>query len=188
MDVASTQWQRSESLKQSFTYLPRSPYVYEVAATNWLRCRYVHVTLTTPLLRPDSAKYSLRFFEHFQSSTTSFTSRKTLLHFYRFLQRSYYVLQVPIFKDVVRISNFLRSNVFQVFGRSQWLLWSYYDVLHRTWQFIKQWHIMLKYQNLSHCMRFPTMWYVRPAKPQISLRIRAVWSEPLLVTWLFYDC
>ena len=34
--------------------------------------------------------------------------------------------------------------------------------------------------NLSHDMRFPTMWYVRPAKPQISLRIRAVWSEPLL--------
>ena len=34
-------------------------------------------------------------------------------------------------------------------------------------------------------MRFPTMRYVRPAKPQISLRIRAVWSEPLLVTWIF---
>ena len=32
------------------------------------------------------------------------------------------------------------------------------------------------------------MWYVRPAKPQISLRIRAVWSEPLLVAWVFYDC
>ena len=27
-----------------------------------------------------------------------------------------------------------------------------------------------------------------PAKPQISLRIRAVWSEPLLVAWLLYDC
>ena len=27
---------------------------------------------------------------------------------------------------------------------------------------------------MSQCMRFPTMWYVRPAKPQISLRIRAV--------------
>ena len=27
---------------------------------------------------------------------------------------------------------------------------------------------------LSQCMRFPTMWYVRPAKPQISLRIHAV--------------
>ena len=28
--------------------------------------------------------------------------------------------------------------------------------------------------NMSHDMRFPTMWYVRPAKPQISLCIRAV--------------
>ena len=30
-------------------------------------------------------------------------------------------------------------------------------------------------------MRFPTMLYVRPAKVQTSLRIRAVCSEPLLV-------
>ena len=28
--------------------------------------------------------------------------------------------------------------------------------------------------KMSRDMRFPTMWYVRPAKPQISLRIRAV--------------
>ena len=28
--------------------------------------------------------------------------------------------------------------------------------------------------NMSQCMRFPTLWYVRPTKPQISLRIRAV--------------
>ena len=28
--------------------------------------------------------------------------------------------------------------------------------------------------HMSQCMRFSTMWYVRPAKPQISLRIRAV--------------
>ena len=41
---------------------------------------------------------------------------------------------------------------------------------------------------LSHDMRFPTIWYVQPAKPQISLRIRAVWSEPLLVAWIFYEC
>ena len=34
---------------------------------------------------------------------------------------------------------------------------------------------------MSQCMRFTTMWCVRPAKPQMSLRIRAVWSEPLLV-------
>ena len=37
-------------------------------------------------------------------------------------------------------------------------------------------------------MIFQTMWYVRPAKTQISLRIHAVWSEPLLVAWIFYDC
>ena len=42
--------------------------------------------------------------------------------------------------------------------------------------------------NLSRDMRFPIMWYARPAKPQISLRKRAVWSEPLLVAWMFYDC
>ena len=42
--------------------------------------------------------------------------------------------------------------------------------------------------ELSQCMRFLTMWYVRPAKPQISLRIRAVWSESLLVAWIFYEC
>ena len=41
---------------------------------------------------------------------------------------------------------------------------------------------------MSQCMSFPTMWYVRPAKPQISLRIRAVWSEPLLIAWVFYNC
>ena len=41
---------------------------------------------------------------------------------------------------------------------------------------------------MSQCMRFPTMWYMRPAKPQISLRICAVWSKPLLVAWVFYDC
>ena len=41
---------------------------------------------------------------------------------------------------------------------------------------------------LSQCMRFPTTWYVPPAKPQISLRICAVWSECLLVAWVIYDC
>ena len=29
-------------------------------------------------------------------------------------------------------------------------------------------------KDLSQCMRFPTMWYVRPAKAQTSLHIRAV--------------
>ena len=42
-------------------------------------------------------------------------------------------------------------------------------------------------QEMSHHMRFPTMWYERPAKAQTSLRIWAVWSEPLLVTRILYD-
>ena len=29
--------------------------------------------------------------------------------------------------------------------------------------------------------------YVRPAETQTSLRIRAVWSEPLQIAWIFYD-
>ena len=33
-----------------------------------------------------------------------------------------------------------------------------------------------------------TICYVQPAKPQISLRIRTVWSEPLLIAWVIYDC
>ena len=42
--------------------------------------------------------------------------------------------------------------------------------------------------EMSRDMRFPTMWYLRPAKPKISLRICAVWSEALLVAWIFYEC
>ena len=41
---------------------------------------------------------------------------------------------------------------------------------------------------MSHDMRFPTMWYARPAKAQTILRICAVWSEPLQVVWIFCDC
>ena len=37
-------------------------------------------------------------------------------------------------------------------------------------------------------MRFPTMWSVRPAKPQISLRIHAVRSEPLPAALICYKC
>ena len=39
---------------------------------------------------------------------------------------------------------------------------------------------------MSRHMIFSTLWYLRSAKPQISLYIRAVWSEPLLVAWIFY--
>ena len=43
-------------------------------------------------------------------------------------------------------------------------------------------------EHLSRGMGFPTKWYVRPAKPQFSLRIRTVWSEPLLVARTLYEC
>ena len=46
---------------------------------------------------------------------------------------------------------------------------------------------LLLHIQLSHDMKFPTMWYVRPAKAQTSLGIRAVWSEPFLVAWIFYE-
>ena len=39
----------------------------------------------------------------------------------------------------------------------------------------------------KNLLRFPTMWYMWPAKAQTSLCICAVWSEPLLVIWIFYD-
>ena len=45
-----------------------------------------------------------------------------------------------------------------------------------------------KLSYMSRDLRFPAMWYVRPTKAQIGLRIRAVWPEPLLVAWIFYDC
>ena len=41
---------------------------------------------------------------------------------------------------------------------------------------------------MSRDTRFPTIEYVQPAKAQTSLRIRAVWSESLLVAQLFYEC
>ena len=34
--------------------------------------------------------------------------------------------------------------------------------------------ISLRETKLSQCVRFPAMWYVRPAKAQTSLRIRTV--------------
>ena len=54
-------------------------------------------------------------------------------------------------------------------------------------QFIYMFFVIIMQWHMSRDMIFPSMWYVRPAKPQISLRIRAVWSEPLLVAWIFYD-
>ena len=61
--------------------------------------------------------------------------------------------------------------------------WIHQDISRTQGYFMGQ-HI--KY--LSPNMRFPSMWYVRPAKPQISRCLRTVWSEPLLVAWIFCEC
>ena len=45
--------------------------------------------------------------------------------------------------------------------------------------------IRVVYRNMSSDMKFPIRWHVRPAKAHTSLRIRAVWSEPLLVARIF---
>ena len=72
------------------------------------------------------------------------------------------------------------------FDLTMWIMCHQYNVLECSW-IRALWAVLWKH-HLSHDMRFPTMWYVRPAKPQISLRIRAAWSEPLLVAWIFYEC
>ena len=56
---------------------------------------------------------------------------------------------------------------------------------------IASWSVIMSLTGqlyLSQCMSFLTIRYVPPAMPQISLRIRAAWSEPLLVAWVFYEC
>ena len=40
---------------------------------------------------------------------------------------------------------------------------------------------------MSQCMTKPAIWLVQPAKTQISLRIRAVWSESSLIACAFYS-
>ena len=75
----------------------------------------------------------------------------------------------------------------------KWLVQYLYPIMHFALKFSSQpppklyWPQKYKHK-LSQCMRFPTIRYVRPAKPQISLCIRTVCSEPLIVAWVFYDC
>ena len=52
-----------------------------------------------------------------------------------------------------------------------------YGILEQAIIQTKQFNGICGQNELSRDTRFPTMWYVRPAKPQISLRIRAAWSR-----------
>ena len=71
------------------------------------------------------------------------------------------------------------------FHRGFWKFWTF---THKMSQNLSSIAVVNHALPLSYGMRFPTLWYVRPAKAQTSLYIRTVWSEPLLVAWIFYDC
>ena len=69
-----------------------------------------------------------------------------------------------------------------------WLVWSFFSLKMCIWYGYNTQDLNLPIFNLdmSQDMRFPTMWYVPPAKAQISLRLCAVWSEYFLVAWIYY--
>ena len=82
-----------------------------------------------------------------------------------------------------------------LFGNYNLWPWEIYKLHNRKFSQIifnhsKIWKLLPKLahycsEKKSRNMRFST-WYAWPAKPQISLCIRAVWSEPLLVARIFY--
>ena len=47
--------------------------------------------------------------------------------------------------------------------------------------------MILDIPDMSRLMTKPTKWHVRPAKTQISLGFRPVWSEPFAVCWMGKD-
>ena len=111
MDVARTQLQRSESVEQPFSSMPRSHHVIEVLTTIRLRCHYVHAVFTTPLLRsycvPIRPRPHYAFLNMFQVRPRPCRPYYTPTASYKFLLRSYYALQVlteliNFFKDAVR--------------------------------------------------------------------------------------
>ena len=72
----------------------------------------------------------------------------------------YLIVLIP---DLCFLPYFLRP--IHVYGR-------FYDQTECIFRLL--WSFVVSTYHLSLDMRFPTMWYVRPATPQTSLRIRAV--------------
>ena len=57
-----------------------------------------------------------------------------------------------------------------------------------VYQFLITAKVVTVKQNLSRLVTKPTYWHVRPAKTQISLGIRPVWSESSLwLQWVAKD-
>ena len=61
-------------------------------------------------------------------------------------------------------------------------LWQKFQTAPHSWTIIDLWDRLVQ-RKLSHLMTKSTKWHVRPAKTQISLCIRPVWSESLLSMW-----
>ena len=78
-------------------------------------------------------------------------------------------------KNSFREASSLNPDHAQHFVGQIWVQTVYKDYQWMTLGYSKQRVKMTEYlAHICHDMGFPTMWYVRPAKPQISLLIRAV--------------
>ena len=102
-----------------------------------------------------------------------------VLHsFYRIGYRSYFYMCLYLHPYFVYMCMYARGNKYDdEVGRVHWLC-SPLRLVPLD---------MLDLRQIFN-MLFPTIWYVWPAKLQIHLSIRTVWSEPLLVAWIFYEC
>ena len=98
MDAVRTQWERSRNVVQTFPSIPGLYYVNEDHIKFVLRWYYVNAVVSTTLLSPYCVLVRSRphddFFEHVQNSPTSTKTIKIAPRPYRFLLRSFYVVQV----------------------------------------------------------------------------------------------
>ena len=98
MDAVRTQWERSRNVVQTFPSLPGLYYVNEDHIRFVLRWYYVNAVVSTTLLSPYCVLVRSRphydFFEHVQNLPTSAKTLKIAPRPYRFLLRSFYVVQV----------------------------------------------------------------------------------------------
>ena len=70
----------------------------------------------------------------------------------------------------------------QSYGETVYRMETCSSVVHMYYEFIANvW--LTDTKQLSRLMTKPTKWHVRPAKTQISLGIRPVWSESSLSAW-----
>ena len=98
MDAVRTQKERNRNVVQTFPSIPGLYYVNEDHIRFVLRWHCVNAVVSTSLLSPYCVRCRSRphydFFEHVQNSPTSTKTIKIASCPYRFLLRSFYVVQV----------------------------------------------------------------------------------------------